>query len=106
MLQILPPLLVRPGLLGTAALEQQADKSLASSSQPSPTTPVSSSPIASCQEIAAALGISSAAGRLRRESQQQSDQVSEPGLVSVLSRHNTPNIVYQKFGEVSSAGSS
>ena len=92
MLQILPPLLVRPGLLGTAALEQQADKSLASSSQPSPTTPVSSSPIASCQEIAAALGISSAAGRLRRESQQQSDQVSEPGLVSVLSRQNTRNL--------------
>ena len=94
MLQILPPLLVRPELLGTAALELQADQSLAPSSQPSPTTPVSSdsSSIASCQEIAAALNISSAAGRLRRESQQQSDQVSEPGLVSVLSRHNTRNL--------------
>ena len=94
MLQILPPLLVRPELLGTAALELQADQSLAPSSQPSPTTPVSSdsSSIASCQEIAAALNISSAAGRLRRESQRQSDQVSEPGLVSVLSQHNTRNL--------------
>ena len=94
MLQILPPLLVRPGLLGTAALEPQADQSLAPSSPPSPTTLASrdSSSTASCEEIAAALHLSSAAGRIRRESQQQSDQVSEPGLASVLSRQNKRNL--------------
>ena len=84
----------RPGLHGTAALEQQAEQSLAPSSSSPPTTPASSgrSSTASCQEIAAALNISTAAGRLRRESQLQSEQVSESGLVSVLSRHNTRNL--------------